>query len=246
MYSVLVVRTAPQHLPRSAADLTARARIRDAAIECFATQGFDASFRTIAAAADVSPGLITHHFGPKTALRAECDAEVLRRYDVHKREAVADPSGQLMEQLAVPGPAAVVLVYMLRAVQAGGQPARDFLENLVDHARDVMARSAAAGLIRPSRDEEARLRYLTYQTMGAMLVRLLVEPPATPDDFVASMRRHGADEILPILEVYTEGLFVDRRMLDDYLMYVGDPPAQEAPPSGSEDDRAPADGVRTA
>ncbi len=224
------MRIAPR-ADRLEADLTARARIRDAAIECFATEGFEASFRTIAAAAGVSPGLITHHFGPKTALRAECDAEVLRRYHDLKSEAVADPNAYLVARLAVPGPAAVVVVYMLRAIHAGGEPARRFLDSLVDHVREVMAESAAAGLIRPSRNEEARLRYLTYQTMGAMLVRFLVEPPATPDDFVASMARRGADEILPILEVFTEGVFADRRMLDDYLLYVGDPPGTAAPTS---------------
>lgn len=227
-------------------DLTARARIRDAAIECFATEGFDASFRTIAAAAGVSPGLITHHFGPKTALRAECDAEALRRYHALKLEALADPSGYLVDHLAKPGPSAVVVVYMLRAIHDGGESARRFIESLMDHVRDIMAQGAAAGLIRPSRDEEARLRYLTYQAMGAMLVQFLVEPGLTPDEFVASLRRRELDQILPILELYTEGLLADRRMLDDYLMYVGDPPAQEAPSAGRRTDPATADAVRTA
>ena len=50
-------------------DLTARARIRDAAIECFARQGFAVSVRAIAAHAGVSPGLVIHHFGSKAGLR---------------------------------------------------------------------------------------------------------------------------------------------------------------------------------
>lgn len=226
-------------------DLTARARIRDAAIECFATEGFDASFRTIAAAAGVSPGLITHHFGPKTALRAECDAEALRRYHALKLEALADPSGYLVDHLAKPGPSAVVVVYMLRAIHDGGESARRFIESLMDHVRDIMAQGAAAGLIRPSRDEEARLRYLTYQTMGATLMKFLVEQPATPDDFMASLGK-DREYILPVLEVYTEGLFVDRRMLDDYLLYVGDPPGEVAPTSAPPASAAPADATRTA
>jgi AcrR family transcriptional regulator len=225
---MLVVRIATSLDERSASDLTARARIRDVAIECFAEGGFDASFRTIAARAGVSPGLITHHFGSKAALRAECDAEVLQRYHALKSEAMGDPSGYLVERLARPGDAAVVLVYMLRAIHAGGRPARDFLESLVDHARGIMAESVASGLARPSRDEEARTRYLTYQTMGAMLVQFLVAPGLTPDEFVASVRREQQGQILPTLELYTEGLLADRRMLDDYLMYVGDPPGATA------------------
>jgi len=59
-------------------DLTARARIRDAALEHFAEYGFDrATIRGIARAAGVSPGLIRHHFGSKEDLRSACDAYAL-------------------------------------------------------------------------------------------------------------------------------------------------------------------------
>jgi AcrR family transcriptional regulator len=234
------VRIATDDGGRSAADLTARARIRDAAILCFAEQGFDAPFRTIAARAGVSPGLITHHFGAKAALRAECDADVLARYHALKNEAMDDPSGYLVGRLAQPGDAAVLLVYMLRAIGAGGQPARDFLESLIDHVREIMADSVASGLARPSRDEEARVRYMTYQTMGAMLVQFLVSPGLTPDEFVASVHLDQRDQILPILELYTEGLLADRRMLDDYLLYVGDPPGEAASADAASPSPSPA------
>jgi AcrR family transcriptional regulator len=68
-------------------DLTARARIRDAAIEQFAERGFDrATIREIARAAGVSPGLVRHHFGSKDELRRACDAyalDALRGYLDH-------------------------------------------------------------------------------------------------------------------------------------------------------------------
>ena len=134
---------------------------------------------------------------------------------------------------------------VLRAIHDGGESARRFIESLVDHVRDIMAQGAATGLIRPSRDEEARLRYLTYQTMGATLMKFLVEQPATPDDFMASLSK-DREYILPVLEVYTEGLFADRRMLDDYLLYVGDPPGEVAPTSAPPASAAPADATRTA
>jgi TetR/AcrR family transcriptional regulator, regulator of cefoperazone and chloramphenicol sensitivity len=60
-------------------DLTARARIRDAALEYFAEYGFDrATIREIARAAGVSPGLVRHHFGSKEGLRQACDAYALK------------------------------------------------------------------------------------------------------------------------------------------------------------------------
>jgi AcrR family transcriptional regulator len=194
------------------------------AIECFAADGFGAPMRSIAARAGVSLGLITHHFGSKDALRAECDAEVLRRYHALKSEAIADPSAYLLERLTEPDGSSTLLVYMLRAIQAGGQPARDFLESLVEQARSIMAESVASGLARASLDEEARLRYLTYQSMGAMLVQFLLAPELTPDEFVASMRDSRRDTILPVLELYTEGLLTSREMLDNYVRYLWEPP----------------------
>ena len=215
---------------RSASDLTARARIRDAAIECFAEEGFEAGLRTIAVRAGVSPGLITHHFGSKAALRAECDVEVLRQYRAMKSDGVARPSAHLLEALTAPGTSATLLVYLLRAILAGGRSAKDFLDHLIDDARAVMAEGVAVGLVRPSRDEESRLRYLTYQTMGALVVQFVTMPAGTPEQFVASLRAGQQDTILPILELFTEGLLADRRMLDDYLQFRAAPPDGVAAP----------------
>ena len=69
----------------AANDLTARARIRDAAISHFADEGYErTTIRGIAATAGVSPGLLRHHFGSKEELRRACDehiAETLRRIE---------------------------------------------------------------------------------------------------------------------------------------------------------------------
>jgi AcrR family transcriptional regulator len=62
-------------------DLTARARIRDAALAEFGAQGIaGATIRGIAKRAGVSPALVQHHFGTKEGLRAACDDHVLAYY----------------------------------------------------------------------------------------------------------------------------------------------------------------------
>ena len=54
----------------TAGDLTAKARIRNAAFALYAAKGFEAtSIREVAKAADVTPGLVVHHFGNKDGLR---------------------------------------------------------------------------------------------------------------------------------------------------------------------------------
>ena len=78
VYSVLNVRTAYGADDRPREDLTARARIREAALEQFAEHGFEgATIRGIAEAAGVSPGLVQHHFRSKDGLRQACDDAVL-------------------------------------------------------------------------------------------------------------------------------------------------------------------------
>ncbi|MBL7497515.1 TetR family transcriptional regulator [Frankia sp. CNm7] len=84
-------------LERASEDLTAKARIRDAALRLFAEQGFEAAtIRAIAAAAGVSSGLVRHHFGSKEALRDACDSFALERMIAIKEQAwvvgrLADP-----------------------------------------------------------------------------------------------------------------------------------------------------------
>jgi len=64
----------------SSSDLTARARIRDAAITLFAERGIGpATIRDIALKAGVSSGLLRHHFGSKEGLRDACDEFALER-----------------------------------------------------------------------------------------------------------------------------------------------------------------------
>src|SRR5204862_374092 len=55
-------------------DLTSYARIRNAALELFASRGVaGTSIRDVARAAGVSPGLVQHHFGTKAGLQQAVD-----------------------------------------------------------------------------------------------------------------------------------------------------------------------------
>jgi AcrR family transcriptional regulator len=59
-------------------DLTAYARIRNAALELFAERGVAATtIRDVAHAAGVSPGLVQHHFGTKAGLQKAVDEFVV-------------------------------------------------------------------------------------------------------------------------------------------------------------------------
>src|SRR6059036_3345275 len=64
-------------------DLTAKARIRGAAMKLFAAEGVAASsLRAVARAAGVSPGLVVHHFGSKQGLVRAVDEAALMRINL--------------------------------------------------------------------------------------------------------------------------------------------------------------------
>ena len=112
-------------------DLTARARIRDAAIALFAKRGMEAtSLRDIALAAHVSAGLVRHHFGSKAGLRAACDAYVLERFVHIKEAALLEGSLSSGEFLTSAEPALLLYWRYFAHSLLDGSPAADaiFLE----------------------------------------------------------------------------------------------------------------------
>lgn len=210
-------------------DLTGRARLRDAAIESFAAHGFDESLRAIATRAGVSAGLVRHHFGSKEALRAECDATVLARYRNLKTESMDVSPNQLYAQLPASREGGILMVYILRSVREGGAAGREFVERMIAEAMDFTRDAVNRGLVVPSRDEEARVRFIVQQAIGAMVVDLAMHPETQLDDFGAVMERFYAQNMLPTLELYTEGLFATSEYLDEYLAYVAE---TKNPPAG--------------
>lgn len=230
---MLTMRSAPARVD----DVTARARIRDAAVLEFATHGFGVSLRAIAERAAVSAALILHHFGSKAGLQAECDAWVLA--DIRERKeklTVSGSTGDVLLALASMDETAPLVGYALRSLEAGGGIARAFVDHFAQDTEAYLRAGVAAGTLKPSLDEAARARYLTLMGLGALLLDLRVDPPRDPSDLAAVLHQHFDRAGLPALELFTQGLLTDRRMLDAYLLYVGDPPrdpAAEPSPSSS-------------
>jgi AcrR family transcriptional regulator len=215
---------AGQKWARSSDDITARARLRDAAIECFALGGFEASVREISARAGVSPGLIRHHFGSKDQLRAECDAEVLRRYRDLKVDGMKMPPAQAFQMLSQLEDFAPMFVYILRSVREGGNAGREFIEHMIAEAVEFSEDGVRAGIVKPSRDPAARARFLVASSLGGLLVQLTLMPDLDLADIGVAVRRLTESITLPTLEVYTEGVLADSSWLDEYLAHAPGPP----------------------
>src|SRR3984893_7683389 len=107
---------------RSADDLTAAARIRDAAIEQFGEHGFGVGLRAIAEAAGVSAALVIHHFGSKDGLRKACDDYVADEIRSSKSDALRsnDPATWFAAMAEIES-YAPMMAYLVRSLQSGGE-----------------------------------------------------------------------------------------------------------------------------
>lgn len=197
-------------------DLTAAARIRNTAIELFARDGFDVGLRAIAAEAGVTAGLITHHFGSKDGLRQACDAETLRLIAQTKRDAkLMGGSLELVTQMAEIDQYAPAVAYIVRSLIDGGTLAKQLLDTFIADAEEYLAPAVAAGAIAPSHDEAARVRYLTYSGLGALLLYVRYEAP-DPTDIRAVIRNFINDFGPVTAELYSQPLIPDPNFYAEY------------------------------
>jgi AcrR family transcriptional regulator len=149
-------------------DLTARARIRDAALRLFAERGVEGTtIRDIATEAGVSSGLLRHHFGSKEDLRTACDAYALSRLVEIKEQAIqqgiANPGFVSSAQPAVFG----LLRYFARSMADGSPAAASMFDEMVEVTERWLAEHSE---VRP-RDRRAHAAVLVAMELGALMLR---------------------------------------------------------------------------
>ena len=149
-------------------DLTARARIRDAALRLFAERGVDgATIRDIAAAAGVSLGLVRHHFGAKDELRAACDEYALAQAMRIKDAAIESGYGSSVGFLPEVHPMVVLLMqYFTRSISDGSPAAEAMFEQFVVLTERWLARQ----LPEPPDDPKAVAVLIAAMQIGPMLL----------------------------------------------------------------------------
>jgi TetR/AcrR family transcriptional regulator, regulator of cefoperazone and chloramphenicol sensitivity len=201
---------------RSVDDLTAPARIRDAAIEQFGQNGFAVGVRAIAKSAGVSAGLVIHHFGSKDGLRKACDDYVAESIRESKTESLrnTDPAAWLSAVAEIES-SAPMMAYLVRSMQSGGDLAKTLWRNMIDNAEQYLEEGVRSGVIKPSADPKARALYLSMCGGGAFLLYLQMHD--TPTDLRAVLHDYGRDMVLPALEIYAHGLMTDSSMYEAFL-----------------------------
>jgi AcrR family transcriptional regulator len=170
---------------RSAPDATAFSRIRDAAITLFAAQGYAATtVRQIAAAAEVSPALVIHHFGDKDGLRRECDEHALRVVIAAKHGVRGDVRQAFAEYVRDPPPHLPPPGYFARMVMDGTPEGERFFDRIVDETRQAIDHGMGPVRFRQVPDPDALAALLTAYSFAILILERHVARHfgAEPDD----------------------------------------------------------------
>jgi len=148
-------------------DLTARARIRDAALRLFAERGVGgASIREIAAAAGVSSGLVRHHFGSKEELRNACDAYAMGQMKRLREQAFAGGHVDGAFLTGMHEVSRVLQRYLLRSMLDGSAAAGAMFGDAVAQAEDWLLRADGVEI----RDLRAAAVVLCVMQVGSYLM----------------------------------------------------------------------------
>ena len=193
-------------------DRTTKARIRDAAIDCFAQQGIAATTaRKVAAAAGVSPGLVIHHFESMDGLRSACDEYVVSIVRQQKKEAMS--AGPSLDVLAALREAQndSLLGYLARVLVEDSDAVAKLVDDLVADAEGYMEDGVDAGMLRPSDDPRGRAVVLMMWNLGALVLHRHLERLLGVDLANPAFGTDGASTsyIASIFEIYGDGILTD-------------------------------------
>jgi AcrR family transcriptional regulator len=158
-------------------DLTAAARIREAALRQFAARGVAAtSIRDVARAARVSPGLVQHHFRSKEGLRRAVERFVVQQATEAFGQPIAGGSpaetsteiGGKISAFIRANPA--MFAYIGRSLLEGDAAGLELCGGLLELARAQVDRLAREGLLRSDVDLEWVALHVVLIDVGAYLL----------------------------------------------------------------------------
>ncbi|ORB59536.1 TetR family transcriptional regulator [Mycobacteroides saopaulense] len=163
-------------------DLTAKARIRNTALDLYAQYGEERiSLRAVASEARVTLGLVQHHFKTKAGLREAVDQLVVDYFvstlrsvedekDPRKLAAARDAAVRRMLEANPP-----IVNYVRRAVLEPSGEQMHLLDALIGLTRDEVATLRKKGMAPTDRTESTQVVSVLVRQMGALLLQPLID-----------------------------------------------------------------------
>ncbi|GAA3933657.1 TetR family transcriptional regulator [Microbacterium soli] len=157
-------------------DRTARARLRDAAIEIIANGGSDSlTARGVAERAGLSAGLIRHHFGSMGDLLTACDEHIARTIKRLKTDGIRGSASfdalSVIRQSNHPH----LLGYLAMRVSEDSPVLDRLIDLIVDDATVYLADGVEQGIFTPTAQPRRRAVMLTIFTLGALALHRHLE-----------------------------------------------------------------------
>ncbi|GAB2678734.1 TetR/AcrR family transcriptional regulator [Thalassiella azotivora] len=162
-------------------DLTARARIRNAALRLLAERGESTSLREVAREAGVTPGLVVHHFGSRDGLRTAVEDHVI---DLFRQTLDAVPLEGSASQVGAARDAAMadllrgdpaLMGYVRRLVMAPGPGDDRLVERVVGLSLDQVRSLRAHGVTKVGVSEQHQAVAMLVRQLGYLLLEPVVE-----------------------------------------------------------------------
>ena len=192
-------------------DLTARARIRDAAIELFGRDGFErARVRDIAERAGVSAALVLHHFGSKEQLRHACDEHVTSALFARKELLQgAAAAAEIQAWLADFEGNRPQLTYIARMLTGDSGAGAQLFAALVAGTRQMMDEQIDAGVMRDVPDRDVVAAHLATWGVAPLVLGQHLAAALGADEMSGELYRRST---LPLMDVLTHGIYTDDRL----------------------------------
>lgn len=192
--------------------MTTRAKVRDAAIMLFARDGFErTTVRQIAAEAGVSAALVIHHFGGKEQLRHACDDHILATWFTEQSAftsgSVSEAVGQWQANVDRYRPYIDYFSLMINDGTPGGDR---LFDRMVSEVEVFLAAGVAAGQLNESSDPEMLALVITMYGLAPLLMRAQLARVLGDEAVGEALAKRMT---IPVLELYTHGLYADNSLL---------------------------------
>ncbi|MBK7821724.1 MAG: TetR/AcrR family transcriptional regulator [Tessaracoccus sp.] len=152
-------------------DRTAKARLRDTAVEIVAEEGARAlTARGVADRAGLSAGLIRHHFGSMADLLVACDEHVAATIKQLKEEAIqGGPSVDVLAAVRQSGDTHI-MGYLAMRLADDSRHINDLVDALAADAAEYMADGVELGLFTRTPNERRRAAMMTIYALGSLVM----------------------------------------------------------------------------
>ena len=165
----------------------------------------------MAVRAEVSPALVIHHFGSKDGLRSDCDDFVVDAFLGTKNQLIGDGAANAMQAWLADIDQFRPLIDYLARMLTDHSPAGDHLfDSLLSATARMLEEQEDAGLVRPPVDRDVTAAFVTLYGIVPLILSRQLARALGGDQLTAAMLRRST---LPILDLYTNGLYTDARLL---------------------------------